>query len=79
MLGAGTMGNGIAQVCAQAGMHVQLFDVSEDQLEIGLAAIQKMLAKAVARARLNPRKRRQWSLGSMGPRICQVRALVPTS
>ncbi|MCH2111409.1 MAG: 3-hydroxyacyl-CoA dehydrogenase family protein [Planctomycetes bacterium] len=51
VLGAGTMGNGIAQVCAQAGMHVQLFDVAEDQLEIGLAAIQKMLAKAVAKGK----------------------------
>ena len=36
IIGAGTMGHGIAQVCAMAGMEVRLFDLGEDALGRGL-------------------------------------------
>jgi len=52
VLGAGTMGNGIAQVCAQAGMHAVLFDVDPASLERGLDNIDRMLAKAVERGKM---------------------------
>lgn len=52
VLGAGTMGNGIAQVCAQAGMEVVLFDVAEEPLTKGLANIDRMLAKGVERGKM---------------------------
>ena len=39
VVGAGTMGNGIAQVAARAGFRVVLRDVSEDFLQKGLAAV----------------------------------------
>ena len=51
VIGAGTMGHGIAQVCAQAGFEVRLFDVAEAPLEKGLAGIRGMLDKAVAKGR----------------------------
>ncbi len=51
VLGAGTMGHGIAQVCAQAGFEVRLFDVAEAPLEKGLAGIRGMLDKAVAKGK----------------------------
>jgi 3-hydroxybutyryl-CoA dehydrogenase len=52
ILGAGTMGNGIAQVCAQAGMQVVLFDIAESALEKGMQNVQSMLAKAVQRGKI---------------------------
>lgn len=45
VVGAGTMGNGIAQVCAMHGFDVKLADVSEPALHKGLAAIRNSLAR----------------------------------
>jgi 3-hydroxybutyryl-CoA dehydrogenase len=53
VLGAGTMGHGIAQVCAQAGMQVRLFDVADAALEKGLAGIQKSLSRMVAKEKIS--------------------------
>ena len=39
IIGAGTMGHGIAQVAAQAGMDAYLFDVDADRVEAGLAHV----------------------------------------
>ncbi|RMH01010.1 MAG: 3-hydroxyacyl-CoA dehydrogenase family protein [Planctomycetota bacterium] len=52
VLGAGTMGHGIAQVCAQAGFQVRLYDVAEEPLARGLAGIERMLGKAVEKGKL---------------------------
>ena len=43
VIGAGTMGNGIAQVAARAGYRVVMRDVKDEFLERGLAAIDKSL------------------------------------
>jgi len=48
VVGAGTMGHGIAQVAAMGGYDVQLVDVSEDVLEAARAQIEKNLQKGVA-------------------------------
>ena len=45
VIGAGQMGNGIAQVCAQAGYDVGLNDISKDRIEAGLATINGNLAR----------------------------------
>ncbi|HEX8087697.1 MAG TPA: 3-hydroxyacyl-CoA dehydrogenase NAD-binding domain-containing protein, partial [Blastocatellia bacterium] len=47
VIGAGTMGHGIAQVAAQAGFQVVLEDVSEDFVSRGLARIEDNLKKGV--------------------------------
>lgn len=47
VIGAGTMGAGIAQVAAQAGYKVIFYDLSREQIERGLKTIQAHLAKAV--------------------------------
>jgi 3-hydroxybutyryl-CoA dehydrogenase len=52
VVGAGNMGNGIAQVGAQAGYSVLLFDVSGTQLERATATIQKSLAKLEEKGKL---------------------------
>ena len=41
VIGAGTMGNGIAHTFAQSGYEVSLIDVSTDSLERGMNTIEK--------------------------------------
>jgi len=52
VVGAGTMGNGIAQVAARAGYRVVMRDVRDEFLERGLAAIDKSLERDVEKQRL---------------------------
>jgi 3-hydroxybutyryl-CoA dehydrogenase len=54
VLGAGTMGHGIAQVCAMAGCEVRLRDVKDEFVAKGLAAIEGNLAKGVAKGKIQP-------------------------
>ncbi|MCP8940672.1 3-hydroxybutyryl-CoA dehydrogenase [Alsobacter sp. SYSU M60028] len=58
IIGAGQMGSGIAQVCAQAGYDVALHDVSEDRIHGALATINGNLAKLVQKATLTEAERR---------------------
>ena len=53
VVGAGTMGRGIAQVCAARGFDVVMSDVSGDAVAAGLAAIDKLLARAVEKERMS--------------------------
>jgi 3-hydroxybutyryl-CoA dehydrogenase len=50
--GAGTMGQGIAQVCAQAGYAVYLFDVQPEFIQRGLLNIDKSLSVLVSKNKL---------------------------
>jgi 3-hydroxybutyryl-CoA dehydrogenase len=52
ILGAGTMGNGIAHVCARSGFNVILYDLQQPFLDRGLATIEKNLAREVAKNKL---------------------------
>lgn len=53
VIGAGLMGNGIAQVSAVAGIRVVMVDVAEAALERGLASLTKSLDKLVEKQRLS--------------------------
>ncbi len=57
VLGAGTMGHGIAQVAAMAGCEVVLQDVSPEQLDRGLARIAANLDKGIARGKVTAEQR----------------------
>jgi 3-hydroxybutyryl-CoA dehydrogenase len=57
VIGAGQMGTGIAQVCAQAGIDVILNDVSEARINAGLATIAGNLARQVDRKQIEPSAR----------------------
>lgn len=50
--GAGTMGQGIAQVCAQAGYKVFLFDVQPEFIQRGILAIDKNLSTLVSKGKM---------------------------
>ncbi len=57
VIGAGTMGAGIAQVCAMAGSHVNLYDVSQEFLDRGVATIDRFLDKGVEKGRVTEDER----------------------
>jgi 3-hydroxybutyryl-CoA dehydrogenase len=57
VVGAGTMGNGIAQVFAQAGFSVRLVDVSQPMLDRARKSIEKSLAKFVEKSKLTAEQR----------------------
>ncbi|MCQ5375724.1 MAG: 3-hydroxybutyryl-CoA dehydrogenase [Methanomassiliicoccales archaeon] len=52
IVGAGTMGSGIAQVAAQSGYEVILNDISDSFIQNGIAKIQKGLGKAVEKGKM---------------------------
>ncbi len=53
VIGAGTMGNGIAHTFAQSGFKVQLIDISEVALKKGVATIAKNLDRMVAKEKIS--------------------------
>ena len=52
VIGAGTMGNGIAHVFAQSGFNVSLVDISQDSLDRGLATIAANLDRMLSKEKI---------------------------
>ncbi|MEM9143506.1 MAG: 3-hydroxyacyl-CoA dehydrogenase NAD-binding domain-containing protein [Bacteroidota bacterium] len=59
VIGAGTMGNGIAHVFAQYGYPVHLIDLDQHALDRGMAAINRNLDRMVAKERINADGKRE--------------------
>jgi len=59
VIGAGTMGNGIAHVFAQYGFKVQLIDINEAQLQKALATITKNMDRQVAKGAISEADKQQ--------------------
>ncbi|MEM8712390.1 MAG: 3-hydroxyacyl-CoA dehydrogenase family protein [Planctomycetota bacterium] len=57
VLGAGTMGHGIAHVLSASGIETRLFDISEEAVEAGRAKISANLDKGVARGKVTEEAR----------------------
>ncbi|MCL4464338.1 MAG: 3-hydroxybutyryl-CoA dehydrogenase [Firmicutes bacterium] len=57
VLGAGQMGGGIAQVCAQAGYQVVLRDIKDEFIEKGMKVIEKNLARNVEKGRMTEKEK----------------------
>jgi 3-hydroxybutyryl-CoA dehydrogenase len=57
VLGTGQMGAGIAQVAAEAGLHVLLADINREVAEKGKAGIARLLAKAVEKGKIDAARR----------------------
>ena len=52
VIGAGTMGNGIAQVCAAAGLKITMQDIAEQQLQAGLETITSSLDRMIKKEKI---------------------------
>ena len=61
VIGAGTMGAGIAQVCAQAGWKTNLFDAFPEGLERGMKTIDAFWDKGIARGKTTAQQKQQWA------------------
>ena len=61
IIGAGTMGAGIAQVCAQAGWKTNLFDAFPDGLDKGMKAIDAFWEKGIARGKTTLEQKKKWA------------------
>lgn len=57
VIGAGTMGHGIAQVCAMAGLGVGIYDPQPGQVDAALARIRSNLERGVERGKVSPELR----------------------
>jgi len=59
VIGAGTMGNGIAQVCAVAGFKVTMVDINEEALQRALRTIDGSLQRLVQKDKLDSERKQQ--------------------
>ena len=57
VIGAGTMGHGVAQVLAMCGIHTRLFDVDAEAVQRGLAMVAVNLEKGVERGKVTEEER----------------------
>jgi 3-hydroxyacyl-CoA dehydrogenase len=79
IIGAGTMGSGIAMACANAGLRVVLTDASQERLDAGLATLRKNYDSSVKRGRLTPadvEKRLALVKGAVGYDACASAGVV---
>jgi 3-hydroxybutyryl-CoA dehydrogenase len=60
VIGAGTMGAGIAQVCAQSGYETHLVDANQLALERGMQRIDEFWAKGIAKGKTTEEQRAEW-------------------
>ena len=61
VIGAGTMGAGIAQVCAQAGWQTNLYDAFPEGLERGMNTIDAFWDKGIARGKTTAEQKATWA------------------
>jgi 3-hydroxybutyryl-CoA dehydrogenase len=54
IIGAGTMGHGIALVAAKAGYEVVLHDIKEEYVKKGLSSVEKFVDKSVEKGKMTP-------------------------
>ncbi|ODS93478.1 MAG: 3-hydroxybutyryl-CoA dehydrogenase [Comamonas sp. SCN 65-56] len=52
IIGAGTMGNGIAQACAVSGIQVVMIDIAQAAVDKGLATVAKSLDRLIAKEKI---------------------------
>mgnify|MGYP003319711307 FL=1 len=61
VIGAGTMGSGIAQVCAQTGWETKLYDAFPDSLEKGMFSIGEFWRNGISRGKNTEEEVKNWS------------------
>ena len=61
VIGAGTMGAGIAQVCAQTGWDTRIYDAFPEGLQKGMDSIRAFWDKGIARGKTTEQQKSEWS------------------
>ena len=61
VIGAGTMGAGIAQICGQVGWKTLLYDAFPEGLERGMEQINSFWDKGIARGKTTEEQKSEWS------------------
>ncbi len=61
VIGAGTMGAGIAQVCAETGWQTRLYDAFPEGLQKGMDSISAFWEKGIARGKTTEQQKSEWS------------------
>ena len=54
IIGAGTMGNGIAQACAVSGIHVVMVDISQEAVDKGIKTVAGSLERLLKKEKISP-------------------------
>ena len=60
VIGAGTMGSGIAQICAQKGWQTRLFDAFPESLEKGMENIERFWNKGIQKGKTTIEEKQEW-------------------
>jgi len=61
IIGAGTMGSGIAQMCAQTGWETRLFDAFPESLERGMERIMRFWEAGISKGKTTSEQKAEWS------------------
>ena len=60
VIGAGTMGAGIAQICCESGLETTLFDKFPEGLDAGLKRINDFWDKGIIKGKTKPKQKEEW-------------------
>lgn len=74
VIGSGAMGNGIAQVCAQAGIKAVMVDIKQEFLDKGMATVTKSLDTLVSKGKMTAEKKAE-VLGNLSTSLSNAEAV----
>jgi len=74
VIGSGAMGNGIAQVCAQAGIKAVMVDIKQEFLDKGMATVNKSLDTLVSKGKMTADKKAE-VLGNLSTSLSNTEAV----
>jgi 3-hydroxybutyryl-CoA dehydrogenase len=76
IIGAGTMGNGIAQACAVVGIDAVMLDINEAAVQKGVATISGSLDRLVKKEKMTPSRRpRRWRASRPTTQMADLKAV----
>ncbi len=74
VIGSGAMGNGIAQVCAMAGMKAVMVDIKQEFIDKGMATLNKSLDTLVSKGKITAEKKAE-VLGNLSTSLSNAEAV----
>jgi 3-hydroxyacyl-CoA dehydrogenase len=74
VIGSGAMGNGIAQICAQAGIKAVMVDIKQEFLDKGMATVNKSLDTLVGKGKLTAEKKAE-IMGNLSTSLSNTEAV----